>query len=147
MKTPFDKSNGGEQSPASLFAALVLVALVPAVCVLWFMTVAMRNERLAFDAMIETLRMPSSLALMPFGNSNAESQRDSGLKPRVARNELPWEMGPWANNPTGVAARRRHRGATPLGLKIFTAVTQGSSFLATLGWKTQSLWDWGNPHN
>ncbi len=47
MKIPFTKSNGGEQSPASLFAALVLVALVPAVCVLWFTTVAMRNERLA----------------------------------------------------------------------------------------------------
>ena len=47
MKIPFTKSSGGEQSPASLFAALVLVALVPAVCVLWFMTVAMRNERLA----------------------------------------------------------------------------------------------------
>ena len=28
-------------------AALVLVALVPAVGVLWFMTVAMRNERFA----------------------------------------------------------------------------------------------------
>ena len=28
-------------------AALSMVALVPAVCVLWFMTVAMRNERLA----------------------------------------------------------------------------------------------------
>ena len=33
--------------PASTIAALVLVALVPAVCILWFMTVAMRNERLA----------------------------------------------------------------------------------------------------
>ena len=30
-----------------MFAALVLVALAPTVCVLWFMTVAMRNERLA----------------------------------------------------------------------------------------------------
>ena len=47
MKSPFNKSNAGEESPASLFAALVLVALVPAVCVLWFMTAAMRNERLA----------------------------------------------------------------------------------------------------
>ncbi len=47
MKIPFTKSNGGNQSPASLIAALVLVALVPAVCVLWFMSVAMRNERLA----------------------------------------------------------------------------------------------------
>ncbi|MEY2880924.1 MAG: sensor histidine kinase [Verrucomicrobiota bacterium] len=47
LKFPFTKSNGGEQSPASLIAALVLVALVPAVGVLWFMSVAMRNERLA----------------------------------------------------------------------------------------------------
>lgn len=37
----------GQLGLASLFAALGLVALVPAVCVLWFMTVAMRNERLA----------------------------------------------------------------------------------------------------
>ena len=42
LKIPFTKSNGGAQSPASLSVALVLVALVPAVCVLWFMTVAMR---------------------------------------------------------------------------------------------------------
>jgi len=33
--------------PGSLIAALVLAALVPAVSVLWFMSVAMRNERLA----------------------------------------------------------------------------------------------------
>ena len=78
---------------------------------------------------------------MTLGNSNDESQRDSGLKPRVARNELPWERWSQANNPNGVAARREKRGATPLGLKTFTATTQGSSFLATLGWVTQSLWD------
>ena len=28
------------------------------------------------------------------------------------------------------------------GWKICSSVTQGSSFLATLGWRTQSLWDW-----
>ena len=141
---------------------------------------------------------------MPFGNSNDESQRDSGLKPRVARNELPWERGPQAGNPkylfsvvgmarcavraafsgatiepfaaglseavppataragtsqrdvpttlntynpNGVAAQWRHRGATPLGLKIFTAITQGSLFLATLGWKTQSPRDCRSPQN
>ena len=33
-----------------LVAALVLVALVPVVGVLWFMSVAMRNERLAVQA-------------------------------------------------------------------------------------------------
>ena len=31
------------------------------------------------------------LGRMPFGNFHSASQRDSGSKPRVARNELPWE--------------------------------------------------------
>ncbi len=77
---------------------------------------------------------------MPFGNSNDESQRDSGLQPRVARNEQPWESGPQCNNPNGVAARRWLGAATPLGLKNFPVPTQGSSFLATLGWRTQPRW-------
>ena len=47
MKVPFTKTNGAAQHPAVLLAAQALVALVPAVCVLWFMTAAMRNERLA----------------------------------------------------------------------------------------------------
>ena len=36
-------------------------------------------------------------------------------------------------------------GTTPLGLILTTSVTQGSSFLATLGWRTQSRWDWESP--
>ncbi len=47
MKRPFKDFSTGDHSTASTFAALVLVALVSAACVLWFMTVAMRNERLA----------------------------------------------------------------------------------------------------
>ena len=82
-----------------------------------------------------------ALRVPPFGNSGAESQRDSGQQPRVARHELPWETTSQANNPIGVAARTWPRDATPSGLKIHRAATQGSSFLATLGWKTQSLWD------
>ena len=79
---------------------------------------------------------------MPFGNSRTESQRDSGPKPRVARNELPWETWPKAHNPNGVAVRRRWKpDATPLGLQTLRPWTQGSSLLATLGCKTQSLWD------
>ncbi|GDY21408.1 hypothetical protein LBMAG56_27550 [Verrucomicrobiota bacterium] len=39
-----------------------------------------------------------------FRKPNVESQRDSGLQPRVARNELPWESGPKSHNPNGVAA-------------------------------------------
>jgi signal transduction histidine kinase len=47
LKRPFKEFGAGNHSAATTFAALVLVALVPAACVLWFMTVAMRNERLA----------------------------------------------------------------------------------------------------
>jgi signal transduction histidine kinase len=47
LKRLFKALSAGNHSTATTFAALVLVALVPAVCVLWFMTVAMRNERLA----------------------------------------------------------------------------------------------------
>ena len=32
--------------------------------------------------------------------------------------------------------------ATPLGLKTLLEQTQGSSYVATLGYVTQSLWDW-----
>ena len=32
--------------------------------------------------------------------------------------------------------------ATPLGLENFSSPTQGSSCLATLGWRMQSRWDW-----
>ena len=49
-----------------------------------------------------------------------------------------------AHNPNGVASARppRLRATTPLGLeKINHKATQGSSCLATLGWRTQSLWD------
>jgi hypothetical protein len=41
----------------------------------------------------------------------------------------------------GVAARLSESDATPLGLEPSASSTQGSSFLATLGWRTQSRWD------
>src|SRR5438034_46068 len=77
-----------------------------------------------------------------------ESQRDSGSKPRVARNELPWGTGHEDSNPDGVVANltrlQNENGiaTTALRLMICSTMTQGSSFLATLGWRTQSLWDW-----
>jgi hypothetical protein len=78
---------------------------------------------------------------MPSGNSRVESQRDSDSKPMVARNELPWETWPKPTNPNGVAAWKWFDGATPSGLKEPGTCTQGSSFLATLGWTPQSRWD------
>ena len=73
--------------------------------------------------------------------SAEESQRDSGSKPKVARNELPWGNAPQPHNPNGVEANPGKGVATPLGLKTLPALPQGSSFLATLGWRTQSLRD------
>ena len=66
----------------------------------------------------------AGLGLMPFGNSPAESQRDSGSKPKVARHELPWETVPQARNPNGVVALPDKCDATPLGLKIVPLLTQ-----------------------
>jgi hypothetical protein len=72
-----------------------------------------------------------------------ESQRDSGPKPKVARHELPWVNGVRNfSNPNGVAAFRRPTVPQPRwGWWDLSRLTQGSSSLATLGWRTQSRWD------
>jgi hypothetical protein len=45
-------------------------------------------------------------------------------------------------NPTGVAAWPRTVGRNPVGVEnIWDGLSQGSSFLATLGFVTESLWD------
>ena len=75
----------------------------------------------------------------PFGYSHEESQRDSGLQPRVARNELPWESGPQTHNPNGVAARWGRRDTIPLGLKTFLMPTQGSSSLVSVFAKVRAV--------
>jgi hypothetical protein len=73
-----------------------------------------------------------------------ESQRDSGPKPKVARNELPWvNVGQNFSNPNGVAAFRRPIVTQPRwGWRDLARVTQGSRFAPTLGWRTQSRWGW-----
>ena len=78
---------------------------------------------------------------MPWASAVLQSQRDCVLQPRVARNELPWVADGRVFNPNGVAARVRVRGATPVGLWVWGAVSQGSSCLATLGFVAESLWD------
>jgi len=50
---------------------------------------------------------------------------------------------PFADISNGVVAWLWNPDTTPLGLRTALATTQGSSYLATLGWKTQSLWDCG----
>jgi hypothetical protein len=89
---------------------------------------------------------------MPFGNSIQrsrtttapavlQSQRDCVCQPRVARNELPWVAARSVSNPNGVVSRFHGRAATPLGLLALAAMSQGSSSLATLGFRLESLWD------
>jgi hypothetical protein len=48
---------------------------------------------------------------------------------------------PFAEISNGVGSPFLRQAATPLGLCIRARVPQGSSFLATLGYETQSLWD------
>ena len=47
------------------------------------------------------------LTIMPFGNSELESQRDSIVQPRVATEELPWVNAPTMTYPNGVASSHR----------------------------------------
>jgi signal transduction histidine kinase len=62
IPTPNEEYSRG---PAPLLAALVLVALVPAVGVLWFMTVAMRNERLAVQERLTAVYSNHLASLQP----------------------------------------------------------------------------------
>ena len=90
---------------------------------------------------MKSILVAARLRRTAFGNFDDESQRDSGSKPGVARDELPRVAADPAFNPNGVAPRCLRRVTTPLGLLTCGRLTQGSSFLATLGWTAQSLWD------
>ena len=77
--------------------------------------------------------------------ASAESQRDSATKPGVARNELPWESARHiGDNAERVVADDDGNKTMPQprwGCELSVNLTQGSSFLATLGFVAQSLWD------
>ena len=76
--------------------------------------------------------------------ARAESQGDSVSKPRVARNELPWVNHAARPQPQrGCVHCAWSQATTPLGLTLPDLFSQGSSFLATLGWMT--LPRWGKP--
>src|SRR5436190_15334902 len=74
----------------------------------------------------------------------SESQRDSGPKPRVGAQRLPWvRVHKIASTPKALWQDRVHRiGHNRVAVeRFFLTSTQGSSFLATLGWRTQSFQD------
>jgi hypothetical protein len=80
-----------------------------------------------------------------------QSQRDCVSQPRVAK--LPWvTVQKTSSTATRLRLFRSHSprdtcAATPLGLLALFWASQGSSFLATLGFGTESLWDSGQTHN
>jgi RHS repeat-associated protein len=86
-------------------------------------------------------------------NRYSQSQRDCVLQPRVARNELPWGAAQQVSStPKWVVpfcrtlkpSARQHwvTDTTRFGVDVkSTSVTQGSSFLATMGFAAESLWD------
>jgi signal transduction histidine kinase len=80
FKNPFKLPNGSSQSPAPMLAVLVLAALVPAGCVLWFMTVAMRNERLAVQERLTEV-YSSHLASLQRHVSAFAKERQAALQP------------------------------------------------------------------
>jgi len=73
----------------------------------------------------------------------SESQRDSSLQPRVARDELPWVtrfIFPLPQRDCITFAMER---CNPVGVDVdFDSDSQGSRFAPTLGWMT--LPRWGN---
>ena len=72
----------------------------------------------------------------------SQSQRDCIPQPRVARNELPWVNGKRNFQPQRGCILPAPMGCNPFRVDDFCfTVSQGSSFLATLGWMMESLWD------
>ncbi len=71
-----------------------------------------------------------------------QSQRDCIHQPKVGAQRLPW-----GNRKNGFQPQRGCILPVPVGCNpfrvgnVWSTNTQGSSFLATLGWMTESLWD------
>ena len=79
-----------------------------------------------------------------------QSQRDCVPKPRIARHELPWGNGSERQKPQrgfGFGGCCTALVATPWGLFFCAPLTQGSSFLATLGFVAESRWDSRKRHS
>src|SRR5471032_3142616 len=76
-----------------------------------------------------------------------QAQRDCGLQPRVARNELPWEIIGGISQPQRGCGECRARQTNGNGRNrvavgnFLRTMTQGSSCLATLGFGPESRWD------
>src|SRR3989442_8141978 len=76
-----------------------------------------------------------------------QSQRDCVLQPKVARNELPWVTKQTNRTtstrlwPSALTVRKRNGRNRVAVDNVCWTMTQGSSFLATLGFRTESRWE------
>src|SRR6058998_3175532 len=79
----------------------------------------------------------------PFGGEIGLAAIPTGLCPPAQGCEERATLGGTPNvpNPIGVASRWCRGAAGPLGLLMRHAFSQGSSFLATLGFGSESRWD------
>src|SRR6266849_1219313 len=81
-------------------------------------------------------------ALMACASRWGQSRRDCAPQPRDARNELPWEIVCAGLQPQRGCSRVGNPRPQPRwGWLDPMRWTQGSSFLATLGFESESLWD------
>ncbi len=101
---------------------------------------ACRFRRLSSTNAFRILQLEKRRAAVGESRRFLQSQRDCGAQPRVGRNDLPWVIAGKVFNANGVVPRP-HRAATPSGLGACDLLSQGSSFLATLGFKPESRWD------
>ena len=81
----------------------------------------------------------TKLETVEFCNPNGIESYSPGLS-RKAGN-YPGEVRYISTTPTGLRLDGYKCGTTPLGLDRSPTTTQGSSFLATLGYKPESHWD------
>src|SRR5687767_751327 len=80
------------------------------------------------------------------GGATTRSENPNGIpsqSPGLRGTSYPGCRVEEEHNPHGVASRTCARRDNPVGVEShFLMVPQGSSYLATLGWKTQSFRDW-----
>jgi hypothetical protein len=83
----------------------------------------------------------------PLKNSEFQSQRDCVLQPKVEASALPWVTNISRTQPQRGCGQSKFNPKPPArphpccGWIFVGRTTQGSSFLATLGFETESRWD------
>src|SRR5258708_16378776 len=96
-----------------------------------------------FGPLPRGLTLPTSRARNRL-NPKGIPQRSPGLR----ETSYPGSIAHAGANPNGVASEGHERGHNPVGVETwFARFPRVARRLATLGWRTQSLWDWQGWHS